>query len=481
MIFQKDRATTTWAAMVWVLVVMCCATGESGAQTSRAADGPRPLTDTQLRGLISQYVKGDTAAKVAVTEQLTSNPSDVLRSPADVRRFTRLILTAARTASPCTKAVATDLTTGIPDSLKRSIRVNHKPMVMTVHTPWGDIQAIVSDDRRKNHITGNSPLLVYLYPTTRWVNESFHYQKAWISSQEHTEAFTCAGISVSPLCMNTTRLHWNYEDEIRAVSFLIDEINRCLDVDGDRIYLMGEVSGGRGVWSFAVIEGDRFAAIADADGECPLETPEEFVNLRNVNMGVFVGKEDKYQRALPSLRAAHDIMLKLQQAAGTPDTTHQPKPNTGSQSGYRLCYNEYPRSVSPFGFETDELKKFIDPFFKSLQRDSYPRTVVWNPVVEWKTRFYNIGVAKPHKGMKIRAEMKEDNTVIVTSTDVPELTVYLNEQLVDMKKPVKVIWNGQPAVEVEPVLRLSVMLQTLTEHYDEGMFYTFKVELKGKP
>ncbi|MHB1156019.1 MAG: hypothetical protein ACYC26_04180 [Phycisphaerales bacterium] len=487
MIFSKGLATT-WAAMV--LAVVCCATGGVRGQANVPATAPppardgqvaKPMSDAQVRDLIGQYVRGDAAAKAGVLEKLSDNPSDVMSSQADVRRFARLILGEARKAGPHPSPIPMDETGGLPSSVQKELAKFSKPLVATFQTPGGEMRVIVSDVSRRNHISGSSPLLVLLHPGFGTPGGKLNQQE-WVFAQRRAGVFTCVGMTVLPRCMNDiSRPVWSDDKEYRAVSAVLDELSRCYDVDCDRIYLIGNGSGAWGAWPLGGIEGDRFAAVVDIAGACPLKSADQFANFRNVDVGVFVGQDDVIETGLGSVRAARDALLKLQKEAGERDVLRTLGKNGDERNAYRLYYNEYPGW--PFGLAMDDKRvgKIIDPWLKHLQRDPYPRIVVWNPVVDWKTRFYNIGVAKPRKGMKIRAQMKEDNTVIVTSSDVPELTVYLNDQLADMKKPVKVIWNDQPAVEVQPESRLSVMLRTLTEHYDEGMFYTFKVELRGKP
>ncbi|MFA7238436.1 MAG: hypothetical protein WC058_16390 [Phycisphaeraceae bacterium] len=321
------------------------------------------MSDAQVRDLIGRYVRGDAAAKAAVLEKLSGNPSDVMDSQADVRRLTRLILGEARKAGPRPSPIPMDETSGLPASIQKELAKFSKPMVATFQTPGGEMRVIMSDVSRKNHIAGGSPLLVLLHSGFGTPGGKLNQQE-WVFVQRRAGVFTCVGMNVLPRCMNDMgRPIWNDDKEYRAVSAVLDELSRCYDVNCDRVYLIGDGSGAWGAWHLGVIEGDRFAVVVDIAGTCPLKSADQFANFRNVDVGVFVGKED--------------------------------------------------------------------------------------------------------------------NTVVVTSTDVPELTVYLSEQLADMEKPVKVIWNGKPAAEVQPVMRLSVMLRTLTEHYDEGMFYTFKAELKS--
>lgn len=464
MIFQKDRAMTTWAAMVWVLVVMCCATGGAwGQQAPGATPQGKPLSASDIQKLIKRYVTAEGDAKAATLAELEASSQDVLRSSADVRRYVKVIVNEARRARPGVVPQPTDVVKTFSPEMQQGLNHYRDSLITSVQTPDGPMRIIMVDDTKKNHVRGKPPLMIFLHGGGKakvdWANTW-----AWVTCRDPASKFTGVGMTVLPRCMDDNAINsWVMANHIRDVEMVLDEILRCYDIDPQHIYLGGYSMGGFGAWNHAAMIGDRFTGIVGMAGGACLMGPAEFGNMRNVNFGCYIGQEDKDSDRIGWSRKGRDGLQTLQKDDPT---------------GYHLSYHEYPGQGHGLN---DAVFKEADQWLRSAKRNTYPRIVVWNPVVEWKTRFYNIAVAKPRKGMKIRAEMKEDNTVVVTSTDVPELTVYLNEQLVDMKKPVKVIWNGQPAVEVEPVLRLSVMLQTLTEHYDEGMFYTFKVELKGKP
>jgi hypothetical protein len=185
-------------------------------------------------------------------------------------------------------------------------------------------------------------------------------------------------------------------------------------------------------------------------------------NARNVAMGVFIGGKDTAATRLSGSRQGRDMLASLREK---------------DRDGYRVEYKEYAEAGHNL---PDTVYADIGSFFKTAKRKSSPRVVVWRPQTPWKTRFYNIRINAPAKGMQVRAEMKPDNTVVVTSAGVGALTIYLNDRLADLSKPVTVTWNGQKAFEGKLTPRYSVILETLAERSDAAMYYSVAVRLAEK-
>ena len=71
----------------------------------------------------------------------------------------------------------------------------------------------------------------------------------------------------------------------------------------------------------------------------------------------------------------------------------------------------------------------------------------------------------------------KDNHVKLTTSNVKTLTLYLNQELVDFKKPVKVTLNDTAVFEGVVTPRLGVLLETLGTSGDTGMYYTVRINL----
>ena len=69
----------------------------------------------------------------------------------------------------------------------------------------------------------------------------------------------------------------------------------------------------------------------------------------------------------------------------------------------------------------------------------------------------------------------EDKTTREAADEIP-FRIYLNDAMLDLDKPVKVIRNGKQIVETKIVRRLSVMMKSLEERGDP--IYMFPAEIK---
>lgn len=81
---------------------------------------------------------------------------------------------------------------------------------------------------------------------------------------------------------------WTYH--IRALAALLDHIEGDLSVDPDRIYLSGLSMGTWGLWSLAILQPERFAALVPI---CGRGEPHLVAVLKNVPVWVFHGALDE--------------------------------------------------------------------------------------------------------------------------------------------------------------------------------------------
>ena len=98
-------------------------------------------------------------------------------------------------------------------------------------------------------------------------------------------------------------------------------------------------------------------------------------------------------------------------------------------------------------------------------RNPYPKTVYWVQGDRGRTHFYWIGVPEDEtrKGAEIRVAIK-GNTICINSQDYTSVTLYLNDSLVNLNRPVivkwgeKIVYKGRVA-RTEQNLRASIDLR----------------------
>ncbi|MFT5151452.1 MAG: hypothetical protein ACI841_001439 [Planctomycetota bacterium] len=193
-------------------------------------------------------------------------------------------------------------------------------------------------------------------------------------------------------------------------------------IDFDRVFVVGRGAGVPAAIAIGNYFPYRFAGIIGRKGDTENIGPENFSNLPCYFAGA--GK---------NATAFKDAA----EAAGHKNVT-----------------------IAPSAKETD-----IWDWMKENPRTTYPTKVALTPGnvegVPFPTRAYWLGVSPSEGSASLTGRIdRAKNTVYIDGEGVPKVTLYLNDQLVDLESPVKVICNG---VENEAVLqrRLSVTLEFL--------------------
>jgi hypothetical protein len=173
-------------------------------------------------------------------------------------------------------------------------------------------------------------------------------------------------------------------------------------IDFDRVYLSGRGAGVGAALAIAERFPDRFAGVIGRAGDAGDTSPENFRNLPTWFAG-----------------------------AGAKATAFQ---DGVKESGYDNC------TVQPDGKGED-----IWIWMQSHARNSNPDKVTLVPGVPFPNRAYWVQVPPfdGHGTARVDAEIdRATNTITIQAEGVQQVTLYFNDLLVDMSKPVKVICNG---------------------------------------
>jgi len=440
----------------WTCWVVLAVASQGLSAAEDVAPSPQgPLSVQEMTAAIKAYV----AASADERQQLLANWSGRAEIKSkDVSRWAKAILAEARKTGPKFKPLSAmpKVEGAAPTPGAQGGDLRGVP-VAVVETPAGPMRVAICKDSGGGKGKGTGTV-IYLHGGggSNGVHDN---EITWGWGISRTAMLSCAPTRLLVRCLakdDTATNAWILPHEVQSVSTVLDAYLRSTDTDPDRIYLVGHSMGGYGAWVFASIDPDRYGAIVNVPGEAIRATYENFCN---VDFASFMGLKD---HRTAKAKEGMDALAAL----------------SAKQPGYyRNQWVPYPDKEHDIGVAQ---YKDIDAYLRPLKRTAYPRLIVWRPVTEWKTRFYNIGMARPVPGKtSIRAEMGQDNTVTVTSSGTDALTVYLNERLIDFEKDVVVIWNGKRVFAGRLSPCLDVMLETLADRCDSGMFYTAKVCLRA--
>ena len=262
-------------------------------------------------------------------------------------------------------------------------------------------------------------------------------------------------------------------------------------VDANRLYVFGISEGGYGSQRLASFYADYWAAAGPMAGGEPLKNaPVE--NCANIGFSFLTGADDtgfyrniltRYtQEAFEAAHKAHPLS-----ADKRPLFRHRITLIPGMQ--HRIDYDP------------------TTPWMKSYVRNPYPKTVLWEDYEmdgRHRSGFYNLQVIKSPSANRTYYEMNISNNVIelniknVEYTTIEkdkhwgiemkftrsytiakggQLRIYLNNHLIDMRKPVTVIINDKQLYKGKVKATLQDMINSCTEYFDPYRVFHASIEL----
>lgn len=239
------------------------------------------------------------------------------------------------------------------------------------------------------------------------------------------------------------------------------------NVDSNRVYLIGISEGAYTAYRLGAFMADRWAGAGSmAGGEPPRNAPPE--NMRNIAFRADIGEHDTmFDRV--GLNRRYGVALDKLQQQDPQGFVH--KINVQAGRGHGIDYRACPDWISAY------------------ERDPWPARVLWKLIkVHERTRrqFYWLAVdGEPGPlpllldariaGQSVTISAKRAGEGIASSADL-KLRVYLNDELLDLDRPVTVILNGRTVFAGQVARRVSVMMRSLAERGDP--YYMFPAEIK---
>lgn len=252
---------------------------------------------------------------------------------------------------------------------------------------------------------------------------------------------------------NTWNLwHQQYMDSLllKAISYAVCK----LEVDPNRIYLTGYSAGGDGTFNLAPRMADRFAAAAMMAGH-PADAVAE--NLRNLPFAIYMGGQDAaYNRNGLAVEWKNKL-----------DSLQKNDP-----AGFTHHVKIYPEC----GHWMNNQDREAIPWMASFNRNPYPEKIIWvqddvtRPTRNW------IQVQNPKQGQKIIATYSKDsNTINIEQSHYPQVTLWLNDQMVDLDKPIVITYQGKTIAKKRLPRTHENLVQSATLYMDQAYQFPSKI------
>ena len=266
------------------------------------------------------------------------------------------------------------------------------------------------------------------------------------------------GIYLAPRAITNT---WDLHFVPEADAFyerIIQMAVTFLDVDPDKVYLMGYSAGGDGVWRLAPRMADHWAAasmMAGHPGDVSL------LSLRNTPFMIWCGAEDSaYKRNEECAKRIEEM-----------DALQAEDPSGYVHEGH---------IVQGKGHWMDLEDAAAVPWMASFRRNPFPERIVWCQEEVNKDHFYWLGVPKSQtsKGKLLTAVLdKGNNAIVIEKSDFTRVTLYLNDTMLDLDKPVKVLYGERELFNAKVERNANTMRKTLIERGDPSYIFSSVIEV----
>lgn len=294
------------------------------------------------------------------------------------------------------------------------------------------------------------------------------------------------GMYFVPRMANDNKGRWWMKHNHIAFDKLIRRAILFRDVDPNRIYMMGISEGAYGTEAMTPFWADRFAggcAMAGGAGG-----GERFYNLRNTPFRSDNGSGDTMFKRIELAEQAHDYLASLRKMdPGGYDHSLAIQKGRGHGIDYQpgpawiagKVRKPHPARICWFNFALDGQRR-TDFSWLSLAKAPERDTLITAEVDRPKNRIAITARINP-------PEVKDEVPVYAQSTPPPvenripytgnTLTVHLNDDMLDLDKPVSVIVNGKEAFSGKVARKADQMADDIARHGDPGRIFPGRVEV----
>jgi predicted esterase len=303
------------------------------------------------------------------------------------------------------------------------------------------------------------PLFIALHGGGKGVGHWNEAARTWVKRiSQRLKNF----IFFAPTVLQKNYAEWaGNPTEEAYVKEVIKAIKRSFNVDTNRVYMAGYSMGAYGTWHIGGHQADIFAGLCSGAGGMLILRGEPWGDgiIANLMHTPIISLHGSTDRPAPvwSDQKANEIMNGLA------------KKHKGC---YKHKYIEYPGGHQAAG---QGLNTALDWIFK-FKRNPYPKKVIWEPKRKFNRYFYWLKVNEPKIGQRIEAEIK-GNTIKLTTENLDSgFSVFLNDKLLDLKKPVIVKINGETKFNGVVSPSVSAIVESAAEKIDSEMWFCARID-----
>jgi predicted esterase len=293
--------------------------------------------------------------------------------------------------------------------------------------------------------------------------------------------------------------NWMYPDKgFFMVPAILKQIKQVINIDDDHVFVSGHSNGATGSFSYMLKQPTPFAGFYGFNTRPIVATGGTY--LRNaLNRSYFNVSTDKdyYYPA-----GANDSLAVLMKRIGADYSDHRyngfphsfPAFNESEEAVRLLFADLIHRKRNSFAgqlyWECDDTSYGRCDWLRIVELDTATAAAAWHtdlnfPILKWNLqraggleerdtvlpayRFYK-------KSGAVKAVYR-DNVFELSCSRVGSLTVYISPQMVNMKKPIRIIVNEEEKYKGRVVYRKEILRQEFDLSMDRRMLYVDKIEI----
>jgi len=251
----------------------------------------------------------------------------------------------------------------------------------------------------------------------------------------------------------------------------IQAVQARYHIDPNRIYLTGMSNGGIGAWIIGMHHAPRFAGIAPmASGIDDVMYPF-LENLRQTPLYIIHGAKDQIMPVWLSQNVTQELaQLGIAFVYREHNWTH---PHAG---GHFFPRQELPALVKWFG----QQRRNPYPVRQTVVRDAshlmefgWVRIDATDRIAMFSEQLMDQfdDLIKNRIYAKLDAEILRNNQIAIKTDRVRRYTLFLNENLIDLSRPVVVTTNGQLSFEGRVTLKVETLLREARQRQDFDVLF----------
>jgi predicted esterase len=263
---------------------------------------------------------------------------------------------------------------------------------------------------------------------------------------------------------------WSYSRDAFALLALDYAISHY-PVDTNKIRLVGYSMGGFGTWNIGLRYPDRFAGIAPLAGGI---SREEYL----------LGKDPLCRKLLGNARDLPSFFVHGDADKTVPVKFDRWTKEIFEKLGIEHVYREVPggKHVLTDFLDGNTLRDELIEWVKKQAREPNPKTIEHHALGTYHGGSYWVRIdgLKDDSGHVVAKANPEDGVIEIETTDVTQLTVFLDDALFEPKAKVKIVINGELRHKGRIAPSLTAVAESCARAHDPKLVYeraeTFKIE-----